>query len=333
MPRDYNENNSLGKRYPLDFLGESGFNKGKEVLMSEMQLSFEQLRSDIFQGILNSLADNSHSYLHAAASYGQDPRLLILPNIGSCMQLNAFGSLILPFEIPNKPKLTLAVTMTLGRLSYTIQASNELAELCDLVQSVEHLSLEAGLKFQARTVTDGVRLELTNDPGILSAPVTINILRQAQLEVAFKEFVRLQVDRMIIGVSEILAQHGVRRPDAGGVYCLAIFKHLGYDSEVRMILQEEFDIVSVDTRDALNIVYSLKTKESTAAPLLLCETVQARLADKLYHVHLMPTWGFQALNESLVPKVIEKIVVETRTVEVQPPEMDWKALIREPILD
>lgn len=301
--------------------------------MSEMQLSFEQLRNDIFQGILNSLAENSHSYLHAAASYGQDPRSLILPDIDLCMLLNAFGSLILPFEIPNKPKLTLAVTMTLGRLSYTIQASNEIARLCDLAGSIEQLALEAGLKFQARSVTDGVRLELTNDPGILSAPVTINILRQGQLEIAFKEFVRLQADRLIIGIAEILAQHGVRQQNAGGVYCLAIFKHLGYDTEARMILQEDFDIVAVDNRDPLNIVYSLKTKEETPAPLLLCETVQARLAEKLYHAHLMPAWGFQTLNESLVPKVIEKIVVETRIVQVMPPEMDWKALIREPIID
>lgn len=301
--------------------------------MSEMQLSFEQLRNDIFQGILNSLAENSHSYLHAAASYGQDPRYLILPNIGSSMLLNAFGSLILPFEIPNKPKLTLAVSMTLGRLSYTIQASDDVASLCDLAGSIEQLSLESGLKFQARTVTDGVRLELNNDPGILSAPVAINILRQAQLEIAFKEFVRLQVDRLIIGVAEILAQHGIRRHDASGVYCLAIFKHLGYDTEARMILQEEFDILGVDTRDPLNIVYSLKTKEEALAPLLLCETVQARLTEKLYNAHLMPAWGFHTLNESLAPKVIEKIVVETRIVETQPPEIDWKALIREPILD
>jgi hypothetical protein len=333
MPRDYNESKDFGKRSSLDFLGQSGFNKRKEVVMSEMQLSFEQLRNDIFERILCSLGENSHSFIHAAAAYGQDPASLILPNIESCMLLGSFGCLVLPYEIPNHPKLTLTVTMTLGRLNYTVMAHDGISRLCDLERAVESLAFEAGLKFNARHVSEGVRMELSNDTAMVSAPAAINILRQSQLEAAFKEFVQLQADRLIIGIAEILAQHGVRRQDVGGVYCLAVFKHLGYDTDAKIMLGEHFEILRIDDRDAMNIVYTLRSKEPTLTPLLLCRSVQDTLTEKHYRVHLEPTWGFQSFHESMAPVVVERIVVETQVVHAVIPEIDWKSMIREPIID
>jgi hypothetical protein len=301
--------------------------------MSEMQLSFDQLRNDIFEGILTSLNENSGNFLLCAATYNQDPYDLILPNIETSVILGSLGSLVLSYPIPDKPKLTLTISMTLGRLNYTVQAHDEVLKIMDLDREMESLTLEAGLKFHSRRVNEGSRFELLNDGAILSAPAAINILRQAQLEIAFKEFVRLQAGRIIVGLAEILATHGVRRPASEGTYCLAVFKNLGYETEAKMILEESFQILNIDNRDSLNTVYSLRTKGYTPAPLMLCETVQQRLVDQDYRVHIEPAWGFQQTHESLKPVVVERLVVETQYVEKQAPEMDWKALIREPMLD
>lgn len=301
--------------------------------MSELQLSFAQFRANVFNDILSSLTPNSRSFVHAAISYGQDPRLLILPNIECSALIGALGTLVLPYEIPNRANLTLSISMTLGRLNYAINAHDEIVELCNLKEEIEALALEAGLEYRSRKVTDGVRFELSNDPSVLNAPAAINILRQPQLEVAFQEFVRLQADRLILGLAEVLAKHGFRRPDIEGAYCLAIFKSMGHEANAKDILKEDFEIINSDARDPLNIVYVLKSNEPTTSPLLLCRAMQERLRERGYRVHLQPAWGFDAIHESLVPVVIERVVVETRTVEKEVPEMDWKSLIREPMLD
>jgi len=333
MRWDYNGAKDFGNPSPLDFQANSGFNNGKEVVMSEIQLSFEQLRQDIFESILRSLEENSYSGLHAALTYNQDPRLMVMPNIDSCMLMNHYGALILPYDIPNHPRLQLTIGLTMGRLTYTVHTHQEMAEACDFNRTMPALAAEIGLKCQSRAVNEGARYEFTNDPNLVWAPTTLNVLRAPHLEIAFKEFVRLQADRVISGVSEILAAHGFRKPMVDGSFCVAVFKKLGYDTEARAILEQVFDILSVDSRDPLNVLYSLKTKEQTTAPLLACREIESLLIGAGYTVTLQPCWGFEALHPSIVPTVTERVVYETQLIEKPVSELDWRSMIREPMID
>lgn len=301
--------------------------------MSEIALSFDQLRQDIFEGVLRSLGGDSHSELHTALMYGHDPREMILPNIDDCIQLNNYGTLILAYKIPNHPDLQLSVVLTLGRLNYTIQAHADIVEICEMNCTIPDLSAELGLKCQRRLVKDGMRFELCNDPTLVWAPTAINILRSPQLEHAFKEFVRLQADRLIAGISEILASNGIIKVADNGVYCVAVFKGMGYEEKAHQIISEDFDILSVDKRDPLNILYALKSHSPSLVPIMLCDGLQERLGEAGYSCTIKPSWHNGQTHGSLIPVVTEKVIVETRIVELAPPEMDWRSKLRDPIID
>jgi len=303
--------------------------------MSEIALSFDQLRQDIFEGVLRSLGGESYSQVHTALMYGQDPRTMVLPYIGNCLQLNNYGTLILPFKITNHPDLQLSVVLTLGRLNYTIHAHRDIADICNMRDSIPALSAELGLKCQQRDVKDGVRFELCNDPTLVWAPTAINILRSPQLEHAFKEFVRLQADRLIAGISEILASHGICKPADAGFYCVALFRNMGFEQEAHDLINEDFEILNIDKRDPLNILYALRSREDTPAPIMMCDGLASRLSERGYTCSIQPSWQNGETHDSLIPYVTERIVVETKLVEVEvkPPEMDWRSKLRAPIID
>ncbi|MBD8089355.1 hypothetical protein IFT48_05110 [Pseudomonas fluorescens] len=303
--------------------------------MSEIALSFDQLRQDIFEGVLRSLGGDSYSELHTALMYGQDPRAMILPYIGSCIQLNNYGTLILPFKITNHPDLQLSVVLTLGRLNYTIHAHKDIAEICNMRTTIPELSAELGLKCQQRDVKDGVRFELCNDPTLVWAPTAINILRSPQLEHAFKEFVRLQADRLIAGISEVLASKGICKPADDGIYCVAVFRNMGFEKDAHDLIGEDFEILNIDKRDPMNVLYALQSKKPTPAPIMLCDGLAERLTERGYTCSIQPSWQHGDSHDSMIPFVTERIVVETQVVEVavQPPEMDWRSKLRDPIID
>lgn len=303
--------------------------------MSEIALSFEQLRQDIFEGILRSLGRESYSQVHTALMYGQDPGIMVLPYIDNCLQLNNYGTLILPFKITNHPDLQLSVVLTLGRLNYTIHAHSEIAEICDMRSTIPALSAELGLKCHQREVKDGVRFELCNDPTLVWAPTAINILRSSQLEEAFKEFVRLQADRLIAGISEVLSSKGICKPADPGFHCVALFRSMGFEQPAQELIREDFEILSIDKRDPLNILYALRSKEYSPAPISVCNALAERLGEQGYACSILPSWQSGEVHSSLIPFVTERIVVETKLVEVQvqPPEMDWLSMLRDPIID
>lgn len=301
--------------------------------MSEIALSFEQLRQEIFEGILRSLGGDAYSEMHMAIMYKVDPRSMIKPNIDDCLQLNSYGTLVLPFKIPNQADLQLSVVLTLGRLNYTLHAHSELADICDMRNSIPALSSELGLKLNQREVNEGVRFEMCNDPTLVWAPTAINILRSQQLEHAFKEFVMLQADRLIGGLSELLASKGIARSREHGDYCVVVFRNMGYENHAHEIISQDFEILGIDKRDPLNILYSLKSKQPSGAPMLLCDFLAQKLKEAGYGCSVSPSWHHGLTHDSMIPVVTERIVVETQIVEVPPAELDWREKLREPILE
>ena len=104
--------------------------------MSEIALSFDQLREDIFLSILESIKKTSYSDLHTAILSGKDPRQMLTPRPEDAMMMGKYGTLNLLFNIPEEPPISLSIVLTMGRLAYTIQADDFVVEKADLTNTL-----------------------------------------------------------------------------------------------------------------------------------------------------------------------------------------------------
>lgn len=325
--------------------------------MSDIDLSFLQLRQDIFEGILSAIGDKGYTGIHNALVYGRDPEQLIIPKPEDTMLLSQYGVMSLRYPIPNNHDIYINVALTLGRLNYNIQAHKDLVDAIDLKDGVMALAAEIGIKCGIREIHDEVRFELCNDPTLVWAPTAINILRSPQLEQAFTEFVRLQANKIIVSLSGILASKGIVKPAQKGVYALLMVRSMGRSDILESIVSEHFSVVTKDAREPLNVVYAIRSNEDSEKPLVLFESLTKQLVESGYNVTIRPAWGFSEMSEMIMPLVTERIVEVERLVdkiveveklvevekiievekivevEIKPPVLDMRSLLREPRID
>ncbi|WOF82164.1 hypothetical protein P5704_025585 (plasmid) [Pseudomonas sp. FeN3W] len=323
--------------------------------MSDIDLSFEQLRHDIFESVLGSLGKNNYTYIHNALVYGRDPEQIILPCREDAMLLSRYGVLSLKYDVPNNYPIYFNISLTLGRLNYSVQAHKDLVEKLDLKISLTDLAAELGIKCGCREIHDDLRFEFCNDPTLVWAPTAINILRSPQLEKAFTEFVRLQADKLIVSISGILAGKGIFKETSGGIYALLMVRSMGRSDVLEDIVNADFEILSKDTREPLNVVYSIRARERIQAPLMLLDALKEQLNESGYSCSLRPAWGFTGTHPMIDPIIKEKVVEVERLVEVEkrveverlveveklvevevervPPPLDYSAFLTEPKVD
>lgn len=319
--------------------------------MHDIDLSFHQLRQDIFEGLVASLDKSAFVGLHAALIYGRDPDQMILPLKEEVMVLSTYGAILFRYNIPNQFPVYLTVSLTLGRLNYSIRVNESFCDELGLEKALVDLAHEIGIKCGVRHVNEEVRFEMCNDPSLVWAPTAINILRSQQLEQAFKEFVGLQASRIIFSIGSILASKGIVKDKTPGVYLLLLVRNMGRSDILEDLVREDFDIVSKDTRVPLHVVYSLRSKLDIPTPLILTQSLENRLKEAGYNCTAMPAWGFSEQHEMIQPIVIEKEVEKIIEIEVEKivevekrveveveiekaePPLDFAALLSEPLID
>lgn len=260
--------------------------------MSEIALSFDQLREDIFLSILESIKKTSYSDLHTAILSGKDPRQMLTPRPEDAMMMGKYGTLNLLFNIPEEPPISLSIVLTMGRLAYTIQADDFVVEKADLTNTLIELGAELGLRCDYRKVGGTVRFEYANESATMSTAETISILSSTQVEHAFKESVLLQVDRLIIGVANIVGAAGMLKSIPPGFFAICLVRSAHDEFEAEELLSQHFDIIAKDARDPLNVVYGLISIDPDAKPLATCRDVEFVLRDAQFNCAFRPTWKF-----------------------------------------
>lgn len=258
--------------------------------MSLNALSFDQMREDIFSSIISGLCKNSYSDIQTAIFSGYDPRQLILPMPDDSMLFSHFGTLSMDFKIPNRYPVTLNITLTMGRLSYSIQARRDVAKIARFEENMKFLSAELGLKCDIRYVGDMVRYEFCNEPSLVWANTTLNILQSGQLEHAFKEFVILQVERLKIGVSNILATYGMAREKPAGFYVICYVKNMYDTKKLEEYLEQHFRIVAEDRRNSPSIVFGIESNADITKSIHICDSLTEDLDKKGIEVIFRPVW-------------------------------------------
>jgi hypothetical protein len=265
--------------------------------MSGFTLSFEQLREAIFSGILDSLTKKSYSDLHTAVISGKDPRQIILPRPEDAMLMCNYGTLNLNFNIPDEYPVSLTIVMTMGRIGYTIQAESHLCERGNLRQGLFDLGVELGLTCDWRSVRGVERFEYSDAHNLFSTEDIMNILAAPQLEFGFKEFMKLQVDRLVIGVATLLADAGLHKEVPPGFFALCVMDSVINEQMAEAILQEKFFIFSKDDRDSQHTVYGLVSLSNSAKPLKTCEAVASRLRVCGFDCSFRPTYKYLAIDD------------------------------------
>lgn len=258
--------------------------------MSNMELSFEQMREEIFSTILSSLKENSYSDIHTAVLSGYDPRQLILPRPNDSMLLSNYGTLSLVFNIPEHYPITLNIMLTMGRLSYSVQAREDICDKADLSANMDSLSNELGLRCDIRKVGKMTRFEFCNEPSLVWANTTLNILQSGQLEDAFKEFVVIQVERLIVAISNIIAAHGMTRKISGGFYALCYVRGMYDVSRIEGIISRYFKILSRDERESSLTLYGIESAETLFNAEHICDTVTEIMEKERINCTFRPVW-------------------------------------------
>ncbi len=262
--------------------------------MSEMLLSFEQLREDIFSDILESLKRTSYSDLHTAILSGKDPRQMLIPRPEDSMMMGKYGTLNLLFNIPDELPISLNIVLTMGRLAYTIQTDNFIARKANFTETLVDLGAELGLRCDYRALGGSVRFEYSSDGSSMSTSETISILSSTQLENAFKESVLLQVDRLVIGVANLIANAGILKSVPPGFFAICLIKSAHDEDKAEDLLREDFKIIAKDVRDPLNVVYGLISNSHDAKPLATCGSVEFKLRQHGFNCAFRPTWKYAA---------------------------------------
>ncbi|WP_338924170.1 hypothetical protein V0M98_38795 (plasmid) [Pseudomonas silesiensis] len=265
--------------------------------MSEITLSFEQLREAIFGGILDSLVKKSYSDLHTAVISGKDPRQIILPRPEDAMHMGNYGTLNLNFNIPDEYPVSLTIVLTMGRIAYTVQAESHLCQRGNLRQGMFDLGVELGLNCDWRVVRGVERFEYSDSQNLLSTEDIMNILGAPQLEFGFKEFMTLQVDRLVIGVANLLADAGLHREVPAGFFALCVMDSFNNEHLAEAILKEKFHIFAKDARDSKHTVYGLVSVSDDAKPLKTCASVAARLRVAGFECAFRPTFKYLAIDD------------------------------------
>lgn len=260
--------------------------------MSEMTLSFEQLREDIFTDILASLKRTSYSDLHTAILSGKDPRQMLIPRPEDSMMMGKYGTLNLLFNIPDEMPISLNIVLTMGRLAYTIQTDSYISTKANLYDTLIDLGAELGLRCDYRALGGSVRFEYSSDGASMSTAETISILSSPQLESAFKESVLLQVDRLVIGVANLIANAGMLKSNPPGFFAICLIKSAHDEAVAEALLEDDFTIISKDSRDPLNVVYGLISKDQDAKPLATCGIVEFKLRQHGFTCAFRPTWKY-----------------------------------------
>jgi hypothetical protein len=249
--------------------------------MSDIELSFEQLREDIFDDVLSSIRTASFSDLHTVIICGQDPRQLVLPRPDDALLLSQYGTLGLQFNVPGQDSISLNIVLTMGRLGYAVKVHEKMVEHSNLGHKLKGLAGELGLHCDVHHVGQMVRHEYCNEPSLVWASTTLDILRSDQLEDAFKEFVLLQVDRLIIGIANLLAAAGFVEEAPAGEFAICQIRHAHNQLEAEQILNKHFEIVTKDERNPTNVLYGL-VSENESGIERLCRQVQAELKNEGY---------------------------------------------------
>lgn len=262
--------------------------------MSEIALSFDQLREDIFLSILESIKRTSYSDLHTAILSGKDPRQMLTPRPEDAMVMGKYGTLNLLFNIPEEPPISLSIVLTMGRLAYTIQADGYVVEKADLRKTLIELGAELGLKCDYRQVGGTLRFEYANTSATMSTAETISILSSKQVEDAFKESVLLQVDRLMIGVANIIGAAGMLKSVPPGFFAICVIRSAHDEFEAEGLLQREFSVIAKDDRDPLNVVYGLISLDPDAKPLATCGHVEYELREAGFNCAFRPTWKYDS---------------------------------------
>lgn len=265
--------------------------------MSAIALSFEQLREAIFRGILESLNRKSYSDLHTAVLSGKDPRQIVLPRPEDAMYMGNYGTLSLNFIIPDEYPLSLNIGLTMGRISYSVQAESYLCERQGVRQGLVDLGAELGLRCDWRKLRKVERFEFSDDRNVITTEDTLNILKTHQLETAFKEFFILQVDRLVIGIASLLADAGVHKEIPAGIFAICVVTSGHTEEEVAAELREDFTIIARDTRDSAHIVYGLVSAKEDAKPILTCGTAESRLRKSGIECTFRPTFKFMSIDD------------------------------------
>lgn len=255
--------------------------------MSITDFSFEQLREEIFNNVLESLKPQSYSDIHSALHSGFDPRQLVMPRPVDAYLAHQYGLLSLQFRIPHEFPLSLTIMLTMGRLGYSIQVHDQISKRASLKTKFQELALELGLRCDTRDVARMTRFEYCNEPSLVWSNTTIDILTSRQLEYAFKEFVGLQVDRMIIGIANILAAAGMLYKVPDNQFALCMIRRSVNESAMETALEEHFRIVARDVRDPKNKIYGLTTLAAPSVhPVQFYREVEASLKAKGHEVSI-----------------------------------------------
>lgn len=304
--------------------------------MSDLDLSFEQLRQDIFESILSSLGSNSHVHINNAISYGRDPEQLILPEKEDAILLGQYGTLSLRYMIPNHYPINFNIALTLGRLNYSLKINKGLADDFGILpQSFFDLANEVGIKCGFRCINDEMMFEFYNDPTLVWAPSAINILRSQQLEHAFKEFVRLQAEKIILSIAGILANHKIVKPAPVGFYAVILVRSMGRFDIFEDILKNDFIILNKDSREPLNVLYAVRSRKESGAPLIMLDALLDELSTAGYNCAIRPAWSFSEVHQKIAPvetvveRIVEVQVEKIVEVERKEPELDIASLLTE----
>lgn len=258
--------------------------------MSLNTLSFDQMREEIFTTVVQGLCEHSHSDIQTAVLSGYDPRQLILPRPGDAMLMSQFGTLSIDFKIPNRYPITLNIMLTMGRLSYSLQARRDVSKIARFEENLKLLSSELGLKCDIRYVRDMVRFEFCNEPSLVWASTTLNILKSDQLESAFKEFVILQIERLKIGVSNIIASYGMVKERPEGFYALCYVRDIFNTDDFEAYLEKHFRILGKDARDPSAILYGIESTSDLSKAAHICDSLVRSLKKKNISSVFRPVW-------------------------------------------
>lgn len=268
--------------------------------MSLSNLSFDQMREEIFTTILMGLTEDSHSDIQTAVLSGYDPRQLILPRPDDAMLMSQFGTLSIDFKIPHRYPITLNIMLTMGRLSYSLQARRDVSKIARFEENLKFLSAELGLKCDIRYVRDMVRFEFCNEPSLVWASTTLNILKSGQLENAFKEFVILQVERLKIGISNIIASYGMVKERPEGFYALCYVRDLFNTEDLEAYLEKNFRILAKDSRDPSAVLYGIESKSDLTKAAHICDSVARSLKKKNINSVFRPVWQHDVNNSEVI---------------------------------
>jgi hypothetical protein len=265
--------------------------------MSEIALSFEQLREDIFVSILDSIRRTSFSDLHTAILSGKDPRQMLIPRPEDAMIMGKYGTLNLQFNIPGERPISLSIVLSMGRLAYTIQTDAYVAEKANLNTTLIELGDELGLKCDCRRVGGSVRFEYASELATLSTADTIGILSSPQVEQAFKESVLLQVDQLVIGVANLIGDAGMLKDIPPGFFAICLIRSAHDERMAEDLLKQQFHIIAKDDRDPLNVIYGLISIDEDAKPVATCSDMERKLRQHEFNCAFRPTWKFEPIVE------------------------------------